>query len=58
MSFNRGSRFGILQALRKRVDILRMVVPHVDLVPLQLGEARECADGILVVVEYGDFHKA
>ena len=48
--------FGVLKALGERVDVLDMVVPDRDLVAVQLLEARQRANGVVIVVENGDFH--
>ena len=48
--------FGIFQPRRERVEILRVVIPHRDLVPLQFFEARERAQSVEVIVEYRDLH--
>ena len=49
-------RFGVAQALRQRVDVLYVIVPDRDVVPVELGEAAERAQRVVVVVEDGDFH--
>src|SRR5688572_32524941 len=50
-------RFGVLQPLRERVDVLGVVVPDRDVVAGELGKALQRAHGILVVVEYRYFHR-
>ena len=44
------SRFGQL------VGVLGVIVPDRDVVAGELGEARQRADGVVVIVEYGDVH--
>src|SRR5512133_3755182 len=51
-------RLRVPQALSKRVDLLDMIVPDRDVVPLQLAEARKRAEGVGVVVEDRDPHRA
>ena len=40
------------------VGVLHMIVEHRHLMPGQLGEAWQCAQGVEVIVEYRDFHPA
>ena len=49
-------RFGILQALGKRIDILHVVVPDLDFVAVELAETLERAQRVMVVVENRDLH--
>ena len=49
---------GVAQPLAQRVDILDMVGPQRDIVSGELGEARQRADRIEIIVENGDLHGA
>jgi hypothetical protein len=51
-------RLRIHQTLGERIDVLDVVVPDRDVVPLQLAEARERAEGVVVVVENRDPQRA
>ena len=46
----------VFQALRKCVNLLNVIVPDLDLMALQLPEARERAQRVEVVVEDRDPH--
>ena len=49
-------RLGVLQPLGERVDVLHMIIPDLDVVACQLGEAGKRTQGVVIVVEYRDFH--
>src|SRR5690606_25560627 len=48
--------FGVLQALRKPIDILHVIVPDRHRVTVEQPEAIERAQGVVIVVEDGDVH--
>ena len=48
---NEHERFGVLETLRKHIDVLRVIVPHRDVVTVELFEAFERAHDVLVIVE-------
>src|SRR6185437_15224402 len=49
-------RLGIAQAPRQRFNVLDVIVPDGDVVPVELGEAGQRAQRVEIVVEYGDPH--
>jgi hypothetical protein len=54
---NEHERFGLAQSLGERVGVLDVIVPDLDVVPRQLGEAVERAQRVVVIVEDGDLHR-
>ena len=46
----------VFQALGKRVGVLHMVIPHFDLMRVQLPETRKRPQRVEVVVENRDLH--
>ena len=48
---------GVAQAPGQRVGVLEVVVPDGDVVADELVEAGQRADGVVIVVEDGDFHE-
>src|SRR5262249_36260821 len=50
-------RLDVREAPGERVGVLDVVVPHRDIVALEPAEAREGAQGVVVVVEDGDLHR-
>jgi hypothetical protein len=51
-------RLDVLQPLGELVVVLHVVVPHLHVVRGELPEARERWDGVVVIVEDGNFHRA
>src|ERR1700733_5436766 len=49
--------FSVGEAFGEPVDVLHMIVPDRDIAALELAEARQRTNGVVVVVEDGDFHK-
>ena len=49
-------RFGVLQPFSELVGVLGVVVPDGNVVAGELAEARQRADGVMVVVEYRNVH--
>ena len=49
-------RFGVMQPLRQRIDVLDVVVPDRDVVSRKLGEAIEGAHRVEIIVKNGDLH--
>ena len=49
-------RLGIGEPFRQRVDILHVVVPDRDVVPLQHLEAGQSPERVVVVIENRDLH--
>jgi len=43
--------FGVLQPLRKRIDILHMIVPDFDVMSLELAKTGQGAQRIVIVVK-------
>jgi len=50
-------RFGVGKASRERIDILDVVVPDGNVMAIELAEARQRTNGVMVVVQDGDFHE-
>ena len=50
-------RLDVFQPFGERVCVLHMIVPHLDVVPGELGEGAERAHRVVIVVEDGDFHQ-
>lgn len=47
---------GVLQTVCKRIGILDVIIPDGHVVPRELGEALEGTQGVVIVIQYGDFH--
>ena len=54
---NEHERFGLAQSLGKRIDVLDVIVVHLDVMARQLREAVERAQRVVVIVEDGDLHR-
>ncbi|MNC91542.1 hypothetical protein D3C83_78250 [compost metagenome] len=49
-------RLGIFQPLRERFDVLNVIVPDFNFMPAHFAETLQGADGVVIIVEYGDLH--
>jgi hypothetical protein len=50
--------FRVVETPCKLIDVFGVVVPHRDVVPVQLAEAVKCPERVEVVVEDGDSHQS
>jgi hypothetical protein len=48
--------FSVLQPLREHSIVLDVIVPDRDVMPGELAETTQCANGIEIIIEDRDFH--
>src|SRR5262249_15147573 len=50
-------RFRVAQPVGERIEVLNVIIPYRHRMTGKLAEARQRAYGVVIIVQYGDFHR-